>query len=91
MAWPCGTVPPHGLSRLRYDLMNIILGINTTIALLTLFAVALCLVGWACIRALKFVARLLRPLSEDDQPAAQRQRPAPAPKSAQQPQTKKAA
>jgi len=71
--------------------MNIILGINTTIALLTLFGTALCLAGWVCIRALKFVARLLRPLSDDDQPAARRQQPTPAPKNSQQTQTKKAA
>ena len=71
--------------------MNIILGINTVFALVVLFTTTLCILGWLCMRALKFVARLLRPLSEDEQPASQRQQPTSASAPSQQPQQRKAA
>ena len=71
--------------------MNILLGINTVLALFALFATAICILGWIFLKALKLLARLLRPLSEDEQPASQRQQPTSAPTPSQQPQQRKAA
>ena len=46
--------------------MNILLGINTVLALFALFATAICILGWIFLKALKLLARLLYPLAEDE-------------------------
>jgi hypothetical protein len=56
-------------------MMNIILGINTVLALFALFATTIAIVGWLCFRLLKLIARLLSPLAKEEEPAPQRPRP----------------
>jgi hypothetical protein len=63
--------------------MNILLGINTVLALFALFATAICILGWIFLKALKLLARLLYPLAnEEERPQAQtkKQSISPAPR-----------
>jgi hypothetical protein len=66
--------------------MNLLLGINTVLALLALFATTICILGWVCLWLLRRVARLLLPLAKDEEarraPARPRERLEARPKTA---------
>jgi hypothetical protein len=66
--------------------MNLLLGINTVLALFALFATTICVLGWVCLWLLKRVARLLSPLAKEEEaqraPARPRDRLEAAPKTA---------
>ncbi len=52
--------------------MNLLLGINTVLALFALFATTICVLGWVCLWLLKRVARLLSPLAKEEEARARR-------------------
>jgi hypothetical protein len=66
--------------------MNLLLGINTVLALFALFATTICVLGWVCLRLLRRVARLLSPLAKEEEarrmPARSRDRLEARPKTA---------
>ena len=55
--------------------MNLLLGINTVLALFALFATVVCILGWVGFRLLKSIARMLMPLVKDEEQPARRPQP----------------